>query len=388
MEYKLSDLFALQMGKTPARDEPRYWQNGTHPWISIADLSAADKFIESTKEAISDFAVEESNIYRIPRDTVVMSFKLSLGKVAITKRPMFSNEAIMAFAPRDGVDISADYLYYLLKARRWDDGGNKAVKGITLNKATLSGVKVHIHSADKQRQIVHILDKLWSVIKYRRTQLSKLDELVKCRFVEMFGNPANNSKNWVTKPLRDCLSSIDGGKSFVCQPSARTRDWPAILKLSAITSGFYQPNENKAVIDNEHFSTSAEVKAGDLLFTRKNTPELVGISAYVYHSPVKLMIPDLIFRLNTNENCNKIFLWKLINHELFRSSISASATGSAKSMSNISQERLLKLHIICPPVEQQNAFAFFVQRIDKLRFISGRKRVLRPSCTNELALTP
>ena len=136
MEYKLSDLFALQMGKTPARDEPRYWQNGIHSWISIADISSADKFIAETKESISDCAVMESNISKIPEGTVVMSFKLSLGKVAITKKAMYSNEAIMAFIPRAGVDISTDYLYYLLKARKWDTGGKKAVKGITLNKAT------------------------------------------------------------------------------------------------------------------------------------------------------------------------------------------------------------------------------------------------------------
>ena len=120
----------------------------------------------------------------------------------------------MAFIPRAGVDISTDYLYYLLKARRWDTGGNKAVKGLTLNKATLSSVKVCIHSAEEQRLIVNILDKLKSVIKRRQSQLAKLDKLVKCRFVEMCGDPVTNPMNWnVCKLVNACTKLTDGTHS-------------------------------------------------------------------------------------------------------------------------------------------------------------------------------
>ena len=117
------------------------------------------------------------------------------------------------------------------------------------------------------------------------------------------------------------------------------------------------------------FDEEAEVHAGDLLFTRKNTPELVGICAYVSDTSPKLMMPDLIFRLNTNERCNKIFLWKLINHDLFRHKISQIATGSAKSMSNISKERLGNLEIVLPNIEKQNEFALFVSQIDKSKVV-------------------
>ena len=78
-------------------------------------------------------------------------------------------------------------------------------------------------------------------------------------------------------------------------------------------------------------------------------------------------MPDLIFRLNTTNRCNKVFLWKLINHNLFRDCIQVIATGSAKSMSNISKERLLNLEIILPPTELQEQFAAFVAQTDKLK---------------------
>ena len=139
--------------------------------------------------------------------------------------------------------------------------------------------------------------------------------------------------------------------------------------LSAATYGIYKPEENKAIISHEDFIESAEVHDGDLLFTRKNTPELVGMSAYVTSTPKGLMMPDLIFRLNTKKCCDKVFLWQLINHSLFRSQIQNLASGSAKSMSNISKERLVKLEIALPPLELQQQFAAFVQQIDKSKFV-------------------
>ena len=107
---KLSDAFDLQMGKTPSRKHLAYWRGGTEPWISIADLSNCGKYIEQTKENITSDAVQESNIKIVPKNTVVMSFKLSIGKVAITKRDMYTNEAIMAFHDRGRYEILTDYL--------------------------------------------------------------------------------------------------------------------------------------------------------------------------------------------------------------------------------------------------------------------------------------
>ena len=215
---------------------------------------------------------------------------------------------------------------------------------------------------EEQKQLAAVL---WSMVRtqeaYRRL-LEKTDELVEARFVDMFGNPATNSKGLKQLPLKDCLNGIENGTSFVCSNDARTGNHPAVLKLSAATYGIYKPEENKAVLHEDDFITDAEVHDGDLLFTRKNTPELVGISAYVRHTPPKLMLPDIIFRLKTKESCNKIFLWKLLNHYLFRNTIRNLANGSANSMVNISKERLGSMPIILPPIDQQKDFERFVDQ--------------------------
>ncbi|WP_115640159.1 restriction endonuclease subunit S [Clostridium putrefaciens] len=92
------------------------------------------------------------------------------------------------------------------------------------------------------------------------------------------------------------------------------------------------------------------------------------MSAFAYNTEANLMMPDLIFRLNTNENINKIYLWKLINHSLFRENIKSLSNGSSKSMSNISKQRLMELSVPILPIELQNQFANFIKQVDRLKF--------------------
>lgn len=266
-------------------------------------------------------------------------------------------------------DLYVPYLYYFLdnyieELRRQAIGG--VIKYIKL--ANLTEARIELPNKDKQKKIVIILDNVQSLIDKRKKQLKKLDELVKSRFVELFGNPISNPMKWDIYQLEECLERIDNGKSLICSDKPRNGDNPAILKLSAATYGDYRPNENKALLDESLFVESSEVHAGDLLFTRKNTPELVGTAAYVQNTPPKLMMPDLIFRLVPNEKVNAVFLWQLINCKEFRPVIQAISGGSAKSMSNISKERLGKIKVICPPRELQDSLIPFVKRVDKSKF--------------------
>ena len=112
---RMGEAFDLQMGKTPSRDNPVYW-GGTETWISIGDMGKA-KYLSSSKEQITDTAIRETGIKLVPKKCVIMSFKLSLGKVAITLKPLYTNEAIMAFIIRKEFEseISPEFLYYYLQ---------------------------------------------------------------------------------------------------------------------------------------------------------------------------------------------------------------------------------------------------------------------------------
>ena len=262
--------------------------------------------------------------------------------------------------------VNKEYLYYylLFMSERIKGEGHGGIM-IHTTKQEMEERIVPLPCLEEQKRIVDKLKMTSKIISDRKGQLEELDRLIKARFVEMFGDPVNNPKGWKTYQLDDCLERIDNGKSFVCSDKPRIGNYPAVLKLSAATYGDYRPNENKALLDESQFVEGAEVHPGDLLFTRKNTPELVGMAAYVQETPVKLMMPDLIFRLVPNEKMNPVFLWQLINCKEFRPIIQGISGGSAKSMSNISKERLGKIRVICPPRVLQDELIPFVTQIDK-----------------------
>lgn len=191
---KIGDLFSLQMGKTPSRADTTYWNNGDNKWISISDMSTYIKYVEETNETISDKAVHESGIKMVPANTVIMSFKLSIGKTAITSEPVYTNEAIMAFIPNKHNMVLPDYLYYLLSSKNWNTESNRAVMGSTLNKATISQMELSLHPIEEQQKIAAILDKVTDLINLRKKELEKLDLLVKSRKV---GQTANSYRKEV-----------------------------------------------------------------------------------------------------------------------------------------------------------------------------------------------
>lgn len=150
----IEKICTLTMGKTPSRNNENYWGKGKK-WIAISDLK--EKYILKTKEEITELAVHETGIKMIPKDTVIMSFKLSLGKLGITSEDMYSNEAIISFTNRDKTMIDDEFLYYYLSSIDITKYGSRAAKGITLNKDSLKEIIVKYPSIQEQIEIRRIL---------------------------------------------------------------------------------------------------------------------------------------------------------------------------------------------------------------------------------------
>lgn len=364
MEYALSELFTLQMGKTPSRDNSSYWKKSENNWISIADLTNSGKYISNTKETLSDSAVAESGIKKIPANTVIMSFKLSLGKVAITEKEMYSNEAIMAFIDKGVEKISPEYLYYLLCAKDWSKGTNKAVMGATLNKATLSTIKIQLHEYDNQLEIVNMLNRVSSSIDFRKQQLTKLDEFVKARFVEMFGDPIQNEKCWETKSLFDlgyCKNGMnfhkgDHGVEIHCLGVGDFKDRSTIHEVENLP--FVALNESP---DPDYL-----LQDGDIVFVRSNgNKELVGrcLAIYPANAPVTYSGFCIRYRL-TSEEASVAYLLRVLKADSVRKKMA----GRGANIQNLNQQTLSQLAIPLPPLSLQNQFAAFVAEVDKSKF--------------------
>ena len=366
MEYKLSDLFDLQMGKTPDRHIPEYWADGTEQWISIADLSKCDKYIEETAEAISEQAVNDSGIKIIPASTVIMSFKLSIGKVAITPKPMYSNEAIMAFIDKGVIPIEPTYLYFLLKAKDWDEGTNKAVMGKTLNKATLSQVKVHIHDLAEQRKIIRTLEKAESMVTTRRQQLTALDTLIKARFVEMFGTFPTNEKGWKSGTIRDLVTDVRYGSSRKAA-DGDSGQYP-YLRMNNITyEGELDISDIKTIDIPDEELPKCTVRRGDVLFNRTNSKELVGKSC-VYNRDEMMVLAGFVIRVRLNGRMLPEMLSAFLNTS-FSKHMLLGLCKAAIGQANINAQEMQNIGIYIPPIECQKEFVDFKAQVDKSKAV-------------------
>ena len=360
MEYALSELFTLQMGKTPSRDNSSYWEKSENSWISIADLTNSGKYISNTKETLSDSAVAESGIKKIPANTVIMSFKLSLGKVAITEKAMYSNEAIMAFIDKGVEKISPEYLYYLLRSKDWSKGTNKAVMGATLNKATLSTTKIQLHEYDNQLEIVNMLNRVSSSIELRQQQLTKLDELVKARFVEMFGTYPDNPFGWNTGKIQDVVSDVRYGSS---RPAVEGGKYP-YLRMNNITyAGELDLTDTKRIDVPDNELDKCTVRRGDVLFNRTNSKELVGKTC-VYNRDDMMVLAGFVIRVRVNERILPEFLVAFLNTD-FSKQMLLGMCKTAIGQANINAKEMQNIGLYIPPIALQEQFVDLKNQIDK-----------------------
>ena len=366
MEYRLEELFDLQMGKTPSRSVTEYWESGNNKWISIADLSKCGKYIYDTKEFLSDSAITESGIKQIPANTVVMSFKLSIGKTAITSEPMYSNEAIMSFRDRKLVQLLPEYIYYLLLSKNWDDGTNKAVMGKTLNKATLSKVKVNIHSMQEQQEIVYVLNQATALIELHQQQLQKLDELVKARFVELFGDPISNPMNWNKRTLKEVCTKLNDGTHFSPE-SFSMGDYKYITAKNIKASGFDFSNITyvpEAV--HRPIFERCNPEQGDVLYIKDGATTGIAI---VNTLKEEFTLLSSVALLKQNRNViNGYFLAALLNNADMYSDIRNNMGGAAITRLTIAKLNAVK--VIVPPLDLQNRFAAFVHQVDKSKVVA------------------
>lgn len=354
---RLADLCEIQIGRTPSRSEPRYWGPGL-PWLSIADMSQGRDLFE-TKETITEAAVQEQNCRLVPRGTLLFSFKLSVGKVGFARRDLYTNEAIAALPIRDNRCVDDEYLCFALASLDFRGMGERAVKGVTLNTESLGNLLIPLPPIAEQRQIAAVLGKADGLRRKRHESLRLMEEFLRSVFLEVFGDPTRNEKCW---PLRgaDCsISAIEAGTSVNGDERTPAGDEWAVLKISAVTSGRYLPEECKVVTTVP--GRLVVPRKGDLLFSRANTRELVAATCLVDREAPRVFLPDKLWRITPNPRvATAEYLRYLLTDPGFRRTLTKRATGTSGSMLNVSQEKLVQLQLPVPPLASQQEFARIV----------------------------
>lgn len=356
-EYKRFDeVFDLQMGKTPDRKNPDYF-GGNNVWVSIRDLG--DKEIADSNEHITDLAVSNSNIRKVKKGTVIMSFKLTVGKCGIAATDLYTNEAIMAFNTKESFNINSSFLYYYLLCYHWV-GSNKAVMGITLNKATISKQYISIPPLSTQLAIVSELDKINELIRLKKEQLKDFDNLAQSLFYEMFGDPVENEKGWEMKKLGEIGEVKTGNTPSRSNDNFYNEKFIEWIKTDNIRNEQMNPTTAAEYLSRDGAECGRIVSKGSIL---------VACIAGSLSSIGKCCITTKNVAFNQQINaitpygdfCNSIYLYELIRNSY--KYIQQNATTGMKHI--LSKSVFEKMKFPLPPLSLQRLFAQRIEQIER-----------------------
>lgn len=355
----LGDIAQIISGATPKTGVADYW-DGDVQWATPADLGKLNgPYISETSRKLTSIGVRSCATTVLPAGSVLLSSRAPIGHVAINAVPMATNQGFKSLVPGPGVD--AKFLYHWLKSKTsyLQSLGNGATFK-ELSKKTTEQIAVPIPPLPEQRRIAAILDQADELRTKCRQVLAHLDSLTQSIFNDMFGDPRGG--RWDRVPFGELVPRVDNGTSPNCEARpAVSSEW-GVLKLGAVTYGYFRPDENKAYLGDLGSMASNEVRSGDVLMTRKNTRELVGAVALVDDVRPQLLLPDLIFRLHLDgARLNRRYFQALMMNPQKRPAVRELSSGSASSMPNISKARLAKLPLELPPLALQREFAARVE---------------------------
>ena len=290
------------------------------------------------------------------------------GAVNVSAPRSWINGNAMVVRPR----TSALDLKYLEHVFRGGIDLSMAITGAAqpqITRQSLAPILISFPPLPEQRRIAAILDQADALRAKRREALAQLDSLTQSIFIEMFGDPVSNDRKWHEVCVSDFVAGFETGKSLVAADEDDQSSEFRVLKISAVTSLEFKPEQSKALPLDYEPPESHFVRLGDLLFSRANTADLIGATALVDTASPNLVLPDKLWRFVWYKapRAAPRFVQHLFRQTKFRFEIAQRASGTSGSMKNISQEKVFSIRVGLPPLPLQQTFATRIQSVESLK---------------------
>lgn len=362
VKSSLNSISNIKTGFTPSTSNNSYW-SGDYPWLSIADMNQG-KYILNTSKTITKVATKNKSILK--KGTLIMSFKLTIGKLSILEKDMYTNEAICGFNWKDNVNVSTEFMYYLLSSMNIKKYGSQAAKGITLNKDSLKSIPVQLPSIEEQFKIASFLlsvdnkiellkDKKDKYVEFKHYLLQNLfprnDELTpKLRFTKY-------NDEWNTVKLGDLMEKGKAGGT----PTSSNKDYYGgtipFLSINDMTSqGKYITYTSKLITQKGLENSSAWIlPKNSLLYSIYASVGFVGINL------INMATSQAIYGIILKKEVNIQYLYYyLLNFK--RNLHKYIETGT---QGNINAKILKNFKINIPSLDEQGKIASFLSSVDK-----------------------
>lgn len=351
MKKLLPEVCTIQYGFP--FDSAKFSDSNGMPLIRIRDVVRGYSETYTTEEYKSEYIVHENDLL------IGMDGEFNIAKWG--KTPALLNQRVCRLAPKDSID--KDYLFYFMPiALKRIEEKTPFVTVKHLSAKELNKIEIPVLSLEEQRKIAETLSKVDELIAFREQQLAKLDELVKARFVEMFGDCKTNPKNWKTKALEKIANVGSSKRVFVEElqdsgiPFYRGTEIGALAEKKAVIPALF--------ITEEHYKqlceTTGKPQKGDLLMP-SICPDgriwIVDTDEPFYFKDGRVLWVHL-----TSANYNSVFLLYTLKDRIMTDYASIA---SGTTFAELKIFALKKCKVFDVPLELQNQFAAFVERVDQ-----------------------
>ena len=366
MKAKLGDICNILNGF--AFKSEQYVASGTRI-IRIANVQKG--YIEDSAPVFYPPGSAESQKYALDEGDLLMSLTGNVGRVAILKKeflPAALNQRVACLRIKDPKELEKSYLFNLLNSDYFEGKCVESANGVAQkNMSTdwLKNYEIPLPSLPEQQHIAAVLDQVSELISLRRQQLTKLDELVKARFVEMFGDPVSNEKSWEKSTLKKVCTKLNDGTHF-SPNSFKTGDYKYVTAKNIKISGFdfsnitYVPEEIHRPIFER-----CNPEFGDVLYIKDGVT--TGIAMVNTLDEEFTLLSSVALLKQDRAVMDGHFLCGLLNNREMYEDIRKNMGGAA--ITRLTIAKLNSISVIVPPIELQKQFSAFVKQIDQSKAI-------------------
>lgn len=361
MKVKLGDICTFQSGGTPSKTNMDYF-SGDIPWITTVALNGQIIGGDAAVDWITEKAIKESAAKIVPARSIMVGVRVGVGKVAINEIPMSTSQDIISLVGINESLWSKDFLCKFIQSKETylkSQSRGATIKGIKID--VLASLDLPDVPFDEQQEIVAVLDKVQNILAVRRSQISALDNLIKARFVEMFGDPETNPMGWQQVTLGDVCSSIVRGpfgsalkKEFFVEPDETTckvYEQKHAIRKSATIGSYYVTAEKYQELKR------FECVSGDILMSCSGT---MGELYQLPEGCERGIINQALCKFTLNEKIIPVCFLVYMRHTIGNLETKGSGIKNIAAVSYVK-----KMPINLPPMSVQKEFKGFCKQVDK-----------------------
>ena len=337
--------------------------NGTNKYITIKNIHNNTILIDENTDTVDDEAIKLIHKRsQIKKGDILFC---SIGRIGdmyiITDEPngWDINESVFAFTLDTDI-IRQKYFYYIFKNHNTIEFLSRNSSGSTFKSIKMNQLKrmtFCVPTLEEQDRIITVLDSVCETIELRKQQLTKLDELVKARFVEMFGDPVKNDMGWESKSLNEVCDGIGDGLHGTPMYDD-DGEYPFINGNNLIDGKIVITPATKMVSEETYMKHLIDISTNAILISINGT-----LGKLAFYNGEKVMLGKSACYCNLKQNINKVFVYGVMKSDSFAEFLNNSSTKS--TIKNVGLKAMREYKLILPPTELQEQFAAFVEQVDK-----------------------